>query len=385
MKIAVASWTLLPIVTLLAVVLTLPHAVGYTLAWWGRRAAFPPTAMLGALLFLLCWPSTSSGEETPQGHPRVVLIAGEEPQQTAPLVQAVRGQLSDLEVVFQLHVVDVLPVQLPEQLELAREVSRSEGAVSVFWLDHADSNRVYLYLTGESGDRVLVRELAEPDEPGRHEALAIIVRSSVDAMLRGGRIGIEHLPAESPASPPAGAQPAPASVLSAGLSFALKSHSGTHPALAGLDLRIGLRVYRRLTVLVGYTFVQPMEVDGASASARVLRHPARAGLGLSWTVGAFRLGPSLCLVVDYTTARAHDLAPGLTAIEDVGDLVLGLAPAAEIGLSLSRWSELLVVLEGEVPLNGRRYVVDAGGGREVLLEPWRFRPGLRIGFRVHWF
>ena len=336
-------------------------------------------------LLLASLAAPAAGQEAQEGLPRVVLIAADELQETAPLVPAVRSQLSDLEVVFQLHTVEEFPAQLAEQLQLAREMARTENAIAVFWLDRTTHDQVFLFLTGESGDRVLVRELAEMDEPGRHEALAIIVRSSVDAMLRGGRIGIEHVPAESTASAPAGTKPATAGVLSVGLSFALKSHSGTHPALAGLDIRIGLQVYRSLSVLVGYTFVQPMEVEGSTASARILRHPARIGVGLSWSLGAFRLGPSLCLVVDYTTARAHDLAAGLTAIEDVGNLVLGLAPAAEIGLSLSRWSELLVQLEGEVPLNGRRYVVDAGGGREVLLEPWRFRPGLLIGFRVHWF
>ena len=83
--------------------------------------------------------------------------------------------------------------------ELAPKVQQA-AAIAGFWLE-ADGDEVLLYLIEPAAERILVRRIARQDDAVTAESVAIVARSSADALSRGGKIGMTEVPL--PSSPPA--------------------------------------------------------------------------------------------------------------------------------------------------------------------------------------
>ncbi|HUT76643.1 MAG TPA: hypothetical protein VM285_03095, partial [Polyangia bacterium] len=230
---------------------------------------------------------------------------------------------------------------------------------------------------------------------------AIIVRSSVAALLRGGRIGIlvDELPEAKPpvttgtaAPPPAPARPpggtGPGSRergpgrLALELGWAYAGRGETHPLQQGLWLGLGMRVAAGLHLEAGYAVLEPLAARGELAAMRLHRHPARLGLAYLFRVGRARLGGGVQLVVEHARQEIEGLGPGMRAASDLDDVTLALSP--HLSASIDIWKQLgaFVTAGVDLPAAPLAYTATRGERREVLIGAWPVQPFVMAGLRV---
>ncbi len=123
------------------------------------------------------------------------------------LLDRVRGQTSDLNVLLLTDSRKPIEPTLPEQLDTARKLSEEQHARLVVWFEH-DREVVTVFVAEPAAGRVLVRRIT-PSEgrlagSAQQESAALVVRSAMRALAAGGEIGVS----EQEAAPPA-----PASVV----------------------------------------------------------------------------------------------------------------------------------------------------------------------------
>ncbi|MBW2277627.1 MAG: hypothetical protein JRF63_09065 [Deltaproteobacteria bacterium] len=351
-----------------------------------------------ALAFALCRAEAQQVEPVDGVLPTVLMIAttGEAEDVSRLVVRAVQSQLSDLDVTFRVSPVEQLPGSLREQIALADRLASEADALAVFWCDLTNREQVFLYLSGTETDRILVRRLEEPDKSGMSEALAIIVRSSIGELLRGGRVGIEvaEVVAVEPPPPalPAPAPPAPGEPppeprvlrITHRIGYVFETYSAEQPATHGLELGLGARVHPYVWVLAGYTMVGTLREDGRAASIRLRRHPVHLGLGVAFPVGMFELGASVAGVVDFSTFEVRGLdREKMKAVQDLSDVVFSVVPMLEARLRFLARLQLLLAVGVEIPVSAVHYVAETTEGEdEVILDAWPVQPRFFAGMAV---
>jgi len=352
-------------------------------------------ASLACGLALLACAAAAAGQDGP---PVVrMLFSREQAIDSGAVMEAVRAQLSDLEVRLEAREVEGLSGSA-----LARQISAAErettaGVLAAFWFDFGAEGSVHLFLAGPGGERVLVRRLEASQATGRAEGLAIIVRASVAAMLQGGRIGIsveeavamEDRPREpAPPPPPPGAPPPAADddddepSLSMGVAYSYHARSDDQPAISGLWLGLELRVAGRLSVLAGYTVLANVEAGNDLATLKLAGHPVDFGLGARFPAGPLELGGALSMVVDNETQEAERLAAGMRRNGDTDDLIIGLRAMADLSARIAPRLRLFLCAGVQVPLNPRRYSASGPDGSETLIDSWPVYPWALLGLRV---
>ena len=125
----------------------------------------------------------------PQGdavNKRVVMISPEsEKEAIDPFVGAVRAQLSDLQVEFDVVWLGDEDLKKRPIEERAEALAAQDDTAAVFWCDLNRDGGPALFLSVPEIDRVLIRRLGGVGEGGMPETTGIIVRASVDEILRG--------------------------------------------------------------------------------------------------------------------------------------------------------------------------------------------------------
>jgi hypothetical protein len=139
---------------------------------------------------------------------------------------------------------------------VAKEAAARLGALTVFWLDTSLGEQLFLYIAEPGGGRVLVRTVEAADETERLESMALIVRSTVEALLAGGHLGIER--SAGAATPPASTPPASRRPwFGVRLGYALDVYGFTDvgpAALHGFDAGLLFHVHRNWTLFLAYRF-----------------------------------------------------------------------------------------------------------------------------------
>ena len=341
-------------------------------------------------------PGVAADEEI---RPLVVMMVFEEQEEASrEIVEAVGGQLSDLDVDFGSRVVGPRPSEAAANIRLAGGVAADKNVIAVFWYASLE-DQVYLYLSNNDGNRILVRKLErEAQARGRAEGLAIIVRSSVIALLHVGIIGIavhESQQAETregkdardgPDSDEAVRKEEPGSSDSLRLFMRLGYNIGVrsrdNPVVNGFGLDLLLHFNRFLAATAGYTVFFPVQGRGEFATARIYRHPFRLGLRGGIAVKRVRLGLSLSLVLDYTTQEVMNLAQDVDASNDMNDLAVGLFPMVDMVVQITGRLGIFLAAGAEFFFNSRRYTASLGGERELLVDTWPIQPGFMLGIRL---
>ncbi len=368
-------------------------------------------AMLAAIAISLAGTSDAAADE--KARPLVVMMVFEEQEEASrEIVEAVGGQLSDLDVDFGSRIVGPRPPEAVANIRLAGEVAADKSVIAVFWYASLE-DQVYLYLSGNDGNRILVRKLESAAQArGRAEGLAIIVRSSIIALLHGGIIGIAvHEPAraETGAGQPRkdaqpsekvdkstqddqdsnevvqneGSGPDDFLRLFLRLGYNLGVRSGDDPVVNGFSLDLLIHLNRFFAATAGYTVFFPVEGRGVFATARVYRHPFRLGLRGRIRVKRVRLGLSLSLVLDYTTQEVMNLAPDIDANNDMNDLTVGLLPMVDVVIPITGRLGIFFAAGAEFFFNSRRYTASLGPERELLVDTWPVQPGFMMGIQVN--
>jgi len=335
---------------------------------------------------------TESRETQPSQ--RVVLIGSLELEDTThTLIRAVEAQLSDLPVEFAVEWVDRIPENLSAEVDEARAITVRTDALAVFWCDLSRADEVYLYLSNAEQSRILVRRLDTGEKGVRFESLAVIVRSVIDAMLRGGRIGIEL---GDPAPPPTVAYETPAQVktwsgeepapddpgrserdflLGLQVGYALSGHSSRVPVTHGVDLRLSLVTRVGFEAFAGYVVRLPIAITDRDISIDIETHPAFLGAGWIFAFGRLGVGGGAEVILDFTVQSTRQVATSTAVPRDHRDLIFAAAPylAGTCELFEDRLA-LRLQLEVHFVFNPVRYVAEELGDERVVHEPWPIVP-----------
>ncbi len=110
-------------------------------------------------------------------------------------------------------VIDVIAVRrastLREQADRAAEELRRRGRKGAFWVDLAASDEATLFFVELDAQRILVRRIPWREVEATSEAIAVVTRSTTDALANGSTIGMEPAVVEPPQPPPPAIAPTP--------------------------------------------------------------------------------------------------------------------------------------------------------------------------------
>ena len=319
----------------------------------------------------------------------VVLVASEhEEAESRAVFAAVQSHLSDLAVSLRLRWVKELGSTPDIRVRTVRGIVKSSAAEGGFWCDLGGDKQVVLHLVGrrdEDGDPALVRKVARSATADHTDALGVIVRAWVKALIEEPEPPLPPpppppLPPPPPAAPP---PPPPSWLLGLELGYAFEAHSTDFLPTHALDLGLQVYVHPNWALFAGYRLATVMQGDGELGSIEVMRHPVWLGAHADWPFGRLRVGASLAVTLDFTTHESRLSTPGNTTVFDDEDLVtVSVTPAVQLGAVLAERLQLFIAIGVEVFFLSRRYLAAGNGRQEVLLDPWLVRPLALVGLRV---
>lgn len=334
---------------------------------------------------------------------RVVMLCDRSAEEmNADVFQAVIGQLSDFPVDLLVEWLDELPDDLDAQLAAAREAASHGHTLAVFWIVAEAEDHLLLHLADAGSNRVLIRRLDRSEAGAQYEALALIVHASIDALLKGGVIGIEPPAAAEPVAEPA-PEPPPTSVpgerrpetpppvpprppwLGLEVGYDVAIHSDEHPLLHGVRLVLSASPVAGLIIRAGYVLRTPVVVEADLVTILVEHHPAFAGVGYYGKLGPFALGGSVSLTADYAVQTTNRLTSPTGVGQDNSALLVTVTPSVDIGFELNDRVALLVSAGPEIITNNFKYIYRTNTGVEVILAPWSVQPRIFAGVGVWMF
>lgn len=305
-----------------------------------------------------------------------------------PIVQSVRAQLSDLPVELNVEPVKKLEGFLGAQMKVARQVAGPDG-LAVIWLELSPGDPVFVYVADPRHNRVLARSVDWDGALGHLEAVGLIIRSSVQALLEGQQIGFE-----APEAPKAGTKPFPKQPepepdqrffhlgLSAG--YTLSSLGDDAPLQNGVDAAAYLGLGRYAYVTGGYRALPSfLKQSGSYSIAVITRHPFWLAVGGKATFAdRVQLGGDLGCNVDVVDVEIKWVSPWLQISPPHEQVVVSLAPTVYLAVRVV--GPLGVFLSGglDVPLNDRHYNTRGPAGTGVVITPWEVQPRGAVGLRV---
>ena len=345
---------------------------------------------LAALAAALLAAAPAPAQEAPAAAPAVIfLFAQDQAEQARAVSDVVASQLGELAVTFREVGVERLASSAREQLDAAAEVAASAETIAVFWCDLSSDRDTLLHLTDGRGSRLLVRRLEIADVRSRAESIAIVVQSSVRALLAGGTIGIAVPERAKPApAPPAPAPTAPRPVpdrLALRLAYNVASRSAGTIFNHGLHLGVECRFARFLTALAAYTLSAPIESDGELADVRLTSHRLSIGLGGELRFDRLSIGAAAALELDFAAADVSDVAPGLDTADDTTDVIVAFAPSLVAAFAATERISVFAEIGVSLLMNAKRYTARQGETREVLVKTWPAQPFIRLGFAAWLF
>jgi len=329
----------------------------------------------------------------------VVLVASQAQGQVARQVaRAVRNHLVDLRVRFRLRWVKQLPAGLRAQVMAARRLGSQEQALVVLWCSHATVDQVFLYITRFKGGRILVRQVdrARDGTLGRFEAIGAIVRSGVEAILKGARIGIRPPP---PPSPPRRRRPSPAKPrprqarpkaralgISLDLGYSMTGFAPQEPLLHAGSVGLSVTLHRHWALRLGYRFAPSVRAQDAphDIDLRIFQHALDLGGVFRWPLGRWTLALQAAAVLSVQTWSASAPAP-LRSAPDGLDLTAGLEVLATVSWRARPWLAVYGGIGATALLWNRSYDAHVGGERPRILEPFPVQPHLVVGLRFDIF
>lgn len=363
---------------------------------------------LGIVLLMAAWcagenPARARASRTPPTGKRkpparlVVLVASQAQGQVAwQVARAIRNHLLDLQVGFRLRWVKRLPAGLPAQVMAARRLGRRERALVVLWCSHATVDQVFLYITRFKGGRILVRQVdrARDGTLGRFEAIGAIVRSGVEAILKGARIGIRP-----PPPPPRRRQPPPAKLrpppakpktrawgLALDLGYSMTGFAPQEPLLHAGLVGLSVTLRRHWALRLGYRFAPSVRAQDVphGIDLRIFQHALDLGGVFRWPWGRWTLALQVGAVLFIQAWSASAPAP-LQAAPDGVDLIVGLEVLATVSWRARPWLAVYGGLGATALLWNRSYDARVGGEQPTILEPFPVQPQLVIGLRFDVF
>jgi hypothetical protein len=327
-------------------------------------------------------------EENPQG---VFLFVAASDADAAAIERVVR------ELLMRLHVeVHVARVGRVDPSDVVTPQSPITPALARVWVDLTGDGPATLYVVDGPWERVLVRHVERVSDEMMREEVGHILETGVDALLHGGRIGVEKgdlaqaKNAEAKAlapqleKAPAPAPPTPALRGEVGLLYEAQLfgpggiiRQGPELSLVAStqagSLRAGIWITGqvRIPVVVNDAVVALRFDSLATRALAALDLPVATRTSLRFAVGGG-------LDFDHIAPRlGTDPTAQLTAAESV---VLPVARASVgVGFRLVPHADLHVGLASDFDFSGTRYSALRGGAEELVFAPFAVRPALYLG------
>jgi hypothetical protein len=345
-----------------------------------------------------------------------------------PVVAAVRAHLRGVPVRVLAEPI-AKARSVGQKVATSGELATASGAIGTLSVELAEDGAVLIFFTEPDGSATLIRRLP-PNEQGVRttvEQVAIVVRSLVEALLDGARVGLTPgqpaaavskdaagAPAPSEkrrprAAPRAVERPAPpratavaqdeaagddaaltkegeppVSSAAASSSVALTAaYAGTQFAAntgwqSGFALGITWRALPPLHAGARYTFTPELEGGTETTRVSVARQPAEVTVGY---MGATTVAPSaeLGLVADHTRRRTRSNAPGYTPTPATRRWMVALG--ARAGVTWTATEALALTLRGGADFLLTRYSYVVSSGQPVA-SPRPIRPRLELEVAV---
>jgi hypothetical protein len=330
---------------------------------------------------------------------RVVFVASAR-DASRGLEVALRAQTSDLPVdVVTLE--DSTTRDLQGQTDFVLCKLRAHGADGAFWVDVSADGEILLAFLEPDGSKVLVRRLSQAASAAGLEEVAIVTRSTIQALLAGKTIGMQAASAEYdpsvevlvvPPTQPATLNAIPGVESPVPESFRerpLVAHvlqppqsdrvaqpmgpvhastpphaarvaagyvgSGFSPELAwthGAAVTARWLPRKHVSVGAGGSLFRAREVAAGPTRLRLTRGTAEIFVGFEGAVSDFRYGLDLVGLVDYTARSTVDTSGSLEPTDSAGHVSPGFSPRGR--LAFSPWPST---------------ALEVGGGLDILIDP----------------
>jgi hypothetical protein len=320
------------------------------------------------------------------------------------VIDAIRAHVSDLPVELVTVSVERDDV-LGRRLAAAGTVATARRALGTFDIEVAPDNSLLVFFTEADGETTLIRRL-QANPQGWKVALehgAIVVRSLVEALLDGGRVGIapgaghgaepkgnvERRPSDTTAATPDGAlrtkAERPTEVEAAERRLAITAgYTATEfaPRVAWQSgFAVGAQWLVTPVVYAGarYTLFPALTVTTADAVVSVGRHPLEVLVGYRET-GRVGLNGELGIVGDRVTRTTVRTAASLRATSP--DARWLFAVTARGGFSWSPWGPLTASLRFGADFAVTRFAYAVDSAEPLVLPGW-IRPKLELELGAH--
>ncbi|MCP4674092.1 MAG: hypothetical protein GY854_00930 [Deltaproteobacteria bacterium] len=323
------------------------------------------------MLFLLGFPSSLFAAE-----PALVIMIA--PRKEVTISQrtwsAVHGQLSDLPVHLEIEWVDALQSDLRSQVNKAREAAARRQAVTVFWADLSVPDQVFLYISHPSGERILVRHVGSESGgfEGRLETLAVIVRTSVKAVLEGGEIGIQK-------SAETDAKDESLGHLEVAVSYGIAPYAEGIEWIHGPCIMLSATPRDFLRFFVAYRILLPVHFEEQGLNLELKSHPFEFGAALRWRFAKWVLDVGALLFADLVTGEIRATDGQVVPRQPADVWLMGMAPMLRIGWSPSTFATIFLSLSVDMAFNQPRYVIDTPVRYQTLVAPWSVHPFFQLG------
>lgn len=325
---------------------------------------------------------------------RVVLVLTEVESSAQPLdahlLGALRGQLQELHV--EVLVVNRPSERLADTARRARQLANAEQALGAIWLGASSTGlTVFLY---DSTGHLYARSL-EPDGSAvsQSEAIAIILRSAIAALLEGHAVGMTELPlpppVSHPAAPVAPPEPAPAPTpdgryLHAGVSYVgtLFARGTSWQNGAALTLS-GAPTSWPLFFGVDYAFFPPVEFAASGVVTRLQRHPIELVSGLRLRLGSVFFNVQGALSADYLARTTMAASAGLLPTPEAQRWLWAISSRLGIAVPFSPWVSGVFNLGADFLLNPFEQVAQTSrDGDKLVGAPLLVRPRVDLGVTI---
>ncbi|MBN2525360.1 MAG: hypothetical protein JXR76_03135 [Deltaproteobacteria bacterium] len=317
------------------------------------------------------------------------------------LEQSIRSQLADLNTEVIFYPLETLLVPREKQDALFSGFMTAHNANMAFIVFPADSE-VNLRIMRKTPNGIILtdRPVTATHGSPQHEALAVIIRSTILAIREQNEAPVPQTP---PKSAKRGTPTPPARAMSlekppkSGISHTLPRHLFLEAAMAighfsgdthpwpGVSIGVGVALSRHLLILAEYVFVFPLEKKTSDLSLKLERHPVYLGFAYIHFGKRLFWGGGLSFSADYVQERVTSQTQRLEASPNGAELNIGLFCHVLVGVAFNQRFRLVIQPGLEIPLNSTRYSVYKTQADTPFVKPLPVQPTLRIGFQFDFF
>jgi len=325
----------------------------------------------------------------PPSSKRVEITVGAAQGQASSIDEAVKGALGRLPVSVQM--------QQAESVDPRAIVEPPQTATPAFvriWIDVTAEGKATVYIVDSTWERILVRRLQLPrdlDEVAREE-ISYVVRSSVESLLSGAKIGITRQEAQAAIQPAPKPRPRPAptpvrtdkprTALVVGAWWEGQMLSGTKVA-QGPGVQLGISGTRPTHAVCwgGAHWQFPVENDGSQLGVQLYSFGLEAMGGVHFALldrmgllAAAGIGTDIIHVMPYAVQGSPEVQPArwITA----GRVRALVGPRLRVQGSSTLWLGLGV----DVGLQAQAYQAVRDAEMVDVFRPWQVRPLLELQF-----